>query len=70
MQPEANERNQAGQDQSDDPRRADESGEPAVAGRSHGRVIDDETHAPSGAGDAASQAGDSKDWESGRHQSM
>ena len=28
--------------QSDDVRRADESGEPGVAGRSHGRVIDDQ----------------------------
>ena len=32
----------------DDVRRADESGEPAVQGRSHGQVIDD-TGAPAGA---------------------
>ena len=55
--------NQAGQDQSDDPRQAKEAGDPQAEGRLQGRPIDEKsdtgTDAPSG---------DSKDWESGRHQ--
>ena len=52
--------NQAGQQQDDDPRQAKESGEPQVEGRTQGRPVDEKSD--------SGKAGDSKDWESGRHQ--
>ena len=55
--------NQAGQQQDDDPRQAKEAGEPQVEGRVRGRPADEKD------GSATSdRPGDSKDWESGRHQ--
>jgi len=56
--------NQTGrQQQDDDPRQAKESGEPQVEGRMHGRPADEKSDTPT-----SDQGGDSKDWESGRHQ--
>lgn len=46
---------------------APESGEPAEANRSHGRVIDD-NGGPAG-GDADDKANEDENWESGRHKS-
>jgi hypothetical protein len=47
----------------DDAKQANESGEPKDAGRSHGRVIDDDG-TPAGGSAAASK---DEHWESGRH---
>ena len=49
------------QGQSDDPRQAKESGDAQAEGRQGGRPLEEET----GTGKSG---GDSKDWESGRHQ--
>ena len=49
--------------QSDDPRQAKESGDPQAEARLGGRPIDEQTNAGKSDG-----GGDSKDWESGRHQ--
>ena len=52
---------QAGQEgQSDDPRQAKEAGDPQAEGRQGGRPIEEQP--------GTGPAGDSKDWESGRHQ--
>jgi hypothetical protein len=60
----------------DDPRQANESGEPQVSGRSHGRIVDRQD--PNGpartAPDASSKKGakddtSSEHWESGRQRS-
>lgn len=61
--------------QSDDPRQAAESGEPQVAGRTHGRVVDENTQAGDAGGNPPEAQGEEKrnpsqDWESGRHDSM
>ena len=55
--------NQADQDRSDDPRQAKEAGDPRAEGRSQGRPIEEESDTG-----ADARPGDSKDWESGRHQ--
>jgi hypothetical protein len=61
----------ATQGQSDDPRQAIESGEPEVEGRTRGRVVDENTGETEGTSTSTQgKAGDSKDWESGRQQSM
>jgi hypothetical protein len=64
--------------QPDDPRRADEEGEPSVTGRSHGRIVD--RNNPEGASrpapdDARPEGGKdsdetSEDWESGRQKAL
>jgi len=62
-------RNQAGQDQSDDPRQAIESGEPEIEGRIRGRHVDEQADKLEGAEEPAERKpGDEQDWESGRHQ--
>lgn len=48
------------QGQSDDPRQAKEAGDPQAEGRRGGRPIDEPSD--------TDKAGDSQDWESGRHQ--
>ena len=60
----------------DDPRQANEAGEPSRSGRSHGRIVDKDnpegTSRPAG-GDAAGEKNDpgerSEHWESGRQRS-
>jgi hypothetical protein len=47
----------------DDPRQAKESGDPLAEGRLRGRPIDEDTS-------TGKAGGDSKDWESGRHQAI
>ena len=54
-----NQANQHGQ--SDDPRQAKEAGDPQAESRQGGRPIDEQTN-------TGKSGGDSKDWESGRHQ--
>ena len=61
----------------DDPRQADESGEPGRAGRSHGRVIDKDNPEGTSRPDAGKALEDGKNdpgtgtqhWESGRQRS-
>jgi hypothetical protein len=71
-------RNQAGQDQRDDVRRPDESGEPQVQGRSQGTALDDdgddeqnrEREGTSQGPGKSSQDSRNQDWESGRQQAL
>jgi hypothetical protein len=65
-------------EQPDDPRRADEEGDPLVTGRSHGRIVD--RNNPEGASRPAPDDGrpeggknadeKSEDWESGRQRAL
>jgi hypothetical protein len=62
-------RNQAGQDQSDDPLQSIESGEPAIEGQMRGRDADEQSDKLEGDEEpAARKPGADQDWESGRHQ--
>ena len=57
--------------QNDDVRQAMEAGEPDLQGRDRGRVVDEKSGKMEGTNaDQPGKAGDSQDWESGRHQSM
>ena len=62
-------RNQAGQDQSDDPRQETESGEPEIEDRLRGQHVDEQTDKLEGAEEPAERKpGVEQDWESGRQQ--
>ena len=67
MPPETTRRNQAGQDQSDDPRHAPESGDPELTGVHPGRDEDDQPDEID-ASNARKGSDDEPDWESGRQQ--
>jgi hypothetical protein len=59
-------RNQAGQDQSDVPRQAIESGEPEIEGRMRGRAADEQADKLEGAEDPVRNSGEEQVWELGR----
>ena len=54
--------NQAGQNMSDSPQRAPESGEPSETGRRRGRPVDEQGQVQ----DRTEAAGEDENWESGR----
>ncbi len=63
-------RQQAGQDQSDDPRLANESGEPDADVPTRGHVADTSTDEGQGEHHHALGADDYQEWESGRQQAL
>ena len=63
-------RNQAGQDQSDDPRQAVESGEPEMQAPLPGHVTAEQGEQIEGETDRRGKSDDQEDWESGRQQAL